>query len=82
MLWHLTKHEIQDWVDFKALKFVQEEGKESRLNPTEWLGRYLYVDIDEIFFSKFPIVLREWLLKLSTQQRNFREENRHIGILS
>ena len=71
MLWHPTKLEIQDWVDFKALEFAQEESKGSRLNPTEWLGRYLYMNIHEILFSEFPIVLHEWLSKLATQKRNF-----------
>ena len=65
------KPEIQDWVDFKALEFTQEERKGSRWNPTEWLGRYLYTDIHEIFFSKFPIMFHEWLSKLETQQGNF-----------
>ena len=71
MLWNLTKAKIQDWVDFKALDFAQEESKGSWLNPTEWLGRYLYTYIHEIFFSKFSIVLHEWFSKLETQQINF-----------
>ena len=71
MLWHPRKAGIQDWVDFKALEFAQEESKGYWLNPTEWLSQYLYVDIHDIFFSKFLIVLHEWLSKLTTQQRNF-----------
>ena len=71
MLWEPTKPTIQYWVDFKALEFAREEIEGSRWNPTEWLGRYLYTDIHEIFFSEFPIVLHEWLSKLATQQRNF-----------
>ena len=71
MLWHSTNPKIQDWVDFKALEFAQEESKGSRLNPIEWLGRYLYTNIHDVFFSEFLIVLHEWLSRLETQQRNF-----------
>ena len=71
MLWHPTKPEIQDWVDFKELEFAREERKGSRCNPTEWLGWYLYTDIHKILFSEFSILLHEWLSKLETQQSNF-----------
>ena len=71
MLWHSTKPEIQDWVDFKALEFAQEERKGSRLNPTEWLGWYFYTCIHDIFFFELPILLHEWLSKLATQQIYF-----------
>ena len=66
MLWHPKKTKIQYWVDFKPLDFAEEEIKGYQLNPTEWLGRYIYMDIHEIFFSKFPILLYEWLSKLET----------------
>ena len=71
MLWHPTKPKIQDWVDFKELEFAREESEGTQWNPTDWLGRYNYSDIYEIFFFYFPIVLHEWLSKLETQQRNF-----------
>ena len=57
MFWHLTKLEIQDWVDFKEIKFAREETKRSLLSSTEWLERYLYRDIHEIFFNEFLSVL-------------------------
>ena len=71
MLWHPKKYEIQHSVHFKALEFAREESKGYRWNQTDWLGRYLYMYIHDIFFSKFPILLHEWLLKLETQQRKF-----------
>ena len=69
-LWHPTNPKIQDWVDFKALEFVQEESKGYQLNPIDWLGRYLYTYIHVILFFEFPILLHDWLSKLATQQRN------------
>ena len=71
MLWHPTKPEIQDWVDFKALEFARGESEGSRLIPTQWLNRYLYIYIHEILFCEFPVYLYEWLLRLATQRRNF-----------
>ena len=71
MFWHPTKPKIQDWVDYKALEFAQEESEGSQLSPMEWLERYLYTDIHEIFFSKFPIVLHEWFSKLATLKKKF-----------
>ena len=62
------KPEIQDWVDFKVLEFARKECKGSVWNPTKWLGWYLYTNIHEILFSKFPIVLHEWFSKFTTQQ--------------
>ena len=37
----------------------------------EWLERYLYIDIRDIFFSEFSIVLHEWLSKLTTEEKFF-----------
>ena len=66
MLWHPMKLEIQDWVDFKELDFAQEESEGSRLNPKEWLERYPYTDIHDIF-CEFTSLLHEWFLRLETQ---------------
>ena len=63
MLWQPTNPEVQYWVDFKALEFAREESKGSWWNPTEWLGQYIYLDIHDILFFEFPIVLHEWLSK-------------------
>ena len=36
-----------------------------------WLERYLYTYIHDILFSKIPIGLYEWFLKLATRRKNF-----------
>ena len=53
MLWHPTKKEIEDWLESKMLAFVQEESTRSLLNVENWLDRYIYSDIHEIFFAEF-----------------------------
>ena len=49
-------------MDAKTLVFAQEK---------RWLDDYIYSDIHEIFFAKFPILLLEWLSRLVTKQTNF-----------
>ena len=71
MFWHSTKHEIEVWLDHKVKEFVQEENKGPQLTPGEWLGRYVYYDIHEIFFSEFSIPLYEWLARLEGQRKIF-----------
>ena len=61
-------------MESKELEFARKESEGSRRNPTEWLGRYIYTDIHEIFFFKFPIVFHEWLSRLATKQTNFQGE--------
>ena len=53
------------------MAFVQEESARSRLSAQNWLGRYIYSDIHEIFFAEFPIVLHEWLSRLETRRKKF-----------
>ena len=71
MLWHPTKKEIEDWLESKTLAFAQEETQGLWLSIENWLDRYIYSDINEIFFVEFPIVLHEWLSRLATRQTNF-----------
>ena len=68
LFWHPTKPKIQSWVDAKELDFAQKEIEGSRWMLTKWLEQYIYLDIHEILFSEFPIVLYEWLSKLKTHK--------------
>jgi hypothetical protein len=31
------------------------------MNMKEWKGRYIYLDMHQLFFAKFPFLLHEWL---------------------
>ena len=39
------------------------------MTPGEWLGRYVYLGIHEIFFIEFPIIMYEWLARLEFQKK-------------
>ena len=43
------------------------------MRAEDWLDRYIYSDIHEIFFAEFPIVLHEWLSILATRKTNFQK---------
>ena len=66
MLWNFPKKEIEDWLESKTLTFVQLNNARIQLIRKNWLDRYIYSDIHDIFFAGFPIVLHEWLSILAT----------------
>jgi len=66
--WNPTKKEIEKWLDKKNHKFMMQENRNPCLSKEEWLNKYLYIDIHEIFFCNFPIELYEWLAKLTNSQ--------------
>ena len=67
----MLKLEIEAWVDQKKRDFLQEENRVLRLNLLEWLGKYVYSYIHEIFFVDFPTILNEWLVRLTFKKRCF-----------
>ena len=71
MLWHPTEPKIHDWFDKKAREFAEGENQNPRLTTEDWLGRYIYSDIHEIFFVEFLIALYEWLAQLTFQKKIF-----------
>lgn len=67
-----TKKEIEEWLDRKIHEFMTQEYKNPCLTKEQWLDRYLYTEIHEIFFHSFLIKLYEWISKLADVQRRWR----------
>ena len=42
------------------------------MSVENWVDHYIYTDIHEILFAKFPIVLHEWLSILVRRKKNFK----------
>ena len=78
MLWHSKKNEVEDWLESKMLAFTQAEITGSWLSVEKWVDEYIYLDIHEIFFTEFPIVLHEWLSRSARRQTNFERNNINI----
>lgn len=55
-------------MDRKIHEFVAQENRNLQLSKKEWLGCYLYTDINEIFFASFPTELYKWIVKLEDSQ--------------
>ena len=41
------------------------------MSPKNWVDRYIYSDIHEVFFVEFPVILYEWLTRLAARQTSF-----------
>ena len=62
--WNPSKEEIENWVEAKEKVFVEKENKNPRFSVEDWLQRYIFIDLHEIFFANFPSELHAWLSRL------------------
>jgi hypothetical protein len=62
--WNPTKKDIEIWLERKQLKFVQKDNRSSRYTLCQYLQKYVFIDLHEAFFSYFPELLQEYILRL------------------
>ena len=62
-------------MDRKIHEFMAQENRNPHLTKEQWLERYLYTEIHEIFLSSFLIELYEWIAKLVDDQGRWRLDN-------
>ena len=74
MFWRPSVQEISDWVEDTYLKFAEQENKEPRRSSNDFLQRYIFEDIYEIFFGSIHIELHQWLSRLTKIETNFKED--------
>ena len=65
--------EIGDWIEETYLNFVVQENKDPRRSANEFLQRYVFGDVYEIFFGSIHIELHQWLSRLTERRKNFQE---------
>ena len=65
--------EISDWIDETYLKFAEHEKKDPRRSSNDFLQRYVFCDVYEIFFGSIHIELHQWLSRLTERRTNFQE---------
>ena len=65
--------EIGDWLDMTYLKFVEQENKDKRRSANEFLQRYVFCDLYEIFFGRIHIEFHQWLSRLTERRMSFQE---------
>ena len=61
--------EIGDWIEDN-----EQENKDPRRSSDEFLQRYVFTDIHEIFFGSIHIELHQWLSRLTKRKTNFNED--------
>ena len=63
--------EIGDWLDETYLKFAEQENKDLRRSANDFLRRYVFCDVYEIFFGSIHIELHQWVSRLAERRTNF-----------
>ena len=64
--------EIGDWLDETYLKFTEQENKDPHRSTNDFLQRYVFCDVYEIFFGSIHIELHQWVSRLAERRTNFR----------
>jgi hypothetical protein len=66
--WFPSKTEIQKWIEYQERDFDEAQNKNPKLSTKDWLQRYIFTDIHEIFFGGIHQELFEWLGRLDDTQ--------------
>jgi len=66
------KKEIEEWLDQKLHEFVVQENKTPQISEKRWLDRYVYTEIQEIFFASFSSELYDWIARLADSQGRYK----------
>jgi hypothetical protein len=66
--WFPSKTEIQKWIEEQEKDFAEAQNKNPNISTEDWLGRYIFIDIHDIFFGGIHKELYEWLAKLADTQ--------------
>jgi hypothetical protein len=63
-----SKTKIQKWIEEQERDFVEAQNKNPNLSTEDWLRKYIFTDIHEIFFGGIHQNLYEWLARLVDTQ--------------
>jgi hypothetical protein len=66
--WFPSKIETQKWIEDQEKVFIEAQNKNPNLSTEDWLEKYIFIDIHEIFFGGIHQELYEWLSRLSYAQ--------------
>jgi hypothetical protein len=64
--------EIQNWAEDQEKDFAEAQNKNPKISTEDWLQRYIFADIHEIFFGGIHQELHEWLARLADTQFEIR----------
>jgi hypothetical protein len=66
--WFPSKIDIQKWIEDQEKDFTKSQNKNPNLSTKDWLGRYIFTDIHDIFFGGIHRELYKWLARLVDTQ--------------
>jgi hypothetical protein len=72
MFWTLNKKEIVEWIERKENDFSKGENRNPQMSDEQWLQRYVFMELHDIFFGEFLIILTEWLERLVENTGRYR----------
>jgi hypothetical protein len=55
----------------KEHEFSRSQNKNPQISSEQWLQRYVFTYLHEIFFVDFPNVLTEWIQRLAEKNGTF-----------
>jgi hypothetical protein len=64
--------EIQKWIEYQEKDFIEAQNKNPNLSSENWLEKYIFTDIHEIFFGGIHQEIYEWLDRLANTQFEIR----------
>jgi hypothetical protein len=70
--WFPSKTKIQKWIENQEKDFIEAQNKNPNLSIEDWLERYIFNDIHDIFFGGIHQELYEWLSRLEDTQFEIR----------
>ena len=68
--WNPTKQNIERWMTTKELEFAHKYNRNPKYTPLQYLERYIFTDLHEIFFYEFPHFQQEWIMRLKDRDRD------------
>jgi hypothetical protein len=70
--WFPSKTKIHKWIEDEEKDFDEDQNKNPNISMEEWLGRYIFIDIHEIFFGGIHKEIYKWLARLAYTQFEIR----------
>ena len=70
--WFPSKTEIQKWIEDQEKDFIEAQNKNPNLSIEDWMERYIFIDIHEIFFGGIHHELFDLLARLANTQFEIR----------
>jgi hypothetical protein len=59
--WFPSKTKTQKWIEDQEKGFTEAQNKSPNLSLEDWLEKYIFTNIHEIFFGGIHQELYEWL---------------------